>query len=66
MCIHPEALSWVKNFTSRYANNYHSVDSTDPNLPSHAQWMVRQTRHPSNQREKFTLKKETEVISKGG
>ena len=66
MCIHPEALTRVKNFSPKSETHYHSVQTKDHNLPSHAQWMIRQTNHPSTKREKFTLQAETEILTEGG
>ena len=63
MCIHPEALTRVKNFSPHSANAYHTVNRhSDHKLPSKAQWMIRNTNHPETQQEKFQLLSETEEI----
>jgi hypothetical protein len=67
MCIHPEALARVKNFSPTRESHYHDCrHSNDPNLPSQAQWMIRHTNHPSTQQEKFALRAEAEIVREGG
>lgn len=42
MCVHPEALSRVKNFGPAFGNKYHDCDyRSDHRLPSKAQWVIR-------------------------
>lgn len=66
MCIHPEALTLVKNFSPMCESQYHSVHEQTHNLPNKAQWMTGHTEHPSNKREKFALRVETEIVREGG
>lgn len=62
MCIHPEALTQGKNFSPTYDNKCHTFrQKKDVSTPSKAQWAIRQTNYPSNKREKFCLKAETEL-----
>jgi hypothetical protein len=62
MCIHPEALTRTKNFSPYHDKACHTVHREPMDLPSKAQWMIRQTNHPSNQIEKFDLRAETEKL----
>jgi hypothetical protein len=62
MCVHPEAFSWVKNFRQTRGSDYHTVYNKPENLPSKAQWMIRNTNYESTDREKYSLKTETEEL----
>lgn len=42
MCIHPEATHQTKNFSTGYANHYHTPTYRDTHdLPDKAYWVVR-------------------------
>ena len=62
MCVHPEVFNEWRRSKRRHEVWYHTTTRKPHNLPSKAQWMIRNTHYPSNDKEKFALDETVQTI----
>lgn len=63
MCIHPEAVDRVSFMRQPTSSHRRTVYNGSTNLPSKAQWMIRNTNHPETEYEKFAQPDTVQIIS---